>query len=126
MNLLQRRKILKKANFLDLHPVKVIGEEPAEKPNRVNLLMPRFSNRYTSAMFQPRHKDMFIRIRLDDFGSFVWNSIDGINTAGEIARKLDTSGPEGFLPGEETHERVTSFLSMLYQQRYITFREITG
>jgi hypothetical protein len=123
MNFFKRRKILKKANFLDLTPVRMIGEEPLDE-TRISLLMPRFKNRYNSAMFQPRSKDLFIRIKLDQFGSQTWMLIDGNTTVGGIAEQLNREHPEKLQPADETPERVTKFLAMLYQQRYISFREI--
>jgi hypothetical protein len=123
MNFFKRRKILKKANFLDLTPVRMIGEEPLVE-TRISLLMPRFKNRYTSAMFQPRSKDHFIRIKLDEFGSLTWMLIDGKTPVAGIAEELNRDHPEKLHPAGETAERVTKFLAMLYQQRYISFREI--
>lgn len=123
MNFFSRRKILKQANFLDLTPVRMIGEEPVDG-KRINLLMPRFKNRYTSAMFQPRSKDHFIRIKLDEFGSMTWMLIDGQTTVGGIAEQLNQAHPETLQPADETPLRVTNFLAMLYQQRYISFLEI--
>jgi hypothetical protein len=123
MNFFKRRKILKKANFLDLTPVRRIGEEPLDE-TRISLLMPRFKNKYSSAMFQPRSKDHFIRIKLDAFGSMTWMLIDGQTTVAGIAEELNISHPDKLQPAGETPERVTKFLAMLYQQRYISFREI--
>jgi len=123
MNFFQRRKILKKVNFLDLIPVRMIGEEPGEA-GKISLLMPRFKSRVSSAMFQPRSKDHYIRIKLDAFGSDTWMLIDGNRSVAAISDRLNAVHPEKMNPPDETPERVTKFLSMLYQQRYISFREI--
>ncbi len=77
-------------------------------------------------MFQPRSKDLFIRIKLDQFGSQTWRLIDGKTNVGGIAEQLNREPPEKLEPAEETPERVTKFLAMLYQQRYISFLEILG
>ncbi|MEI7981777.1 MAG: PqqD family protein [Bacteroidota bacterium] len=123
MNFFQRRKILKKVNFLDLHPVRVLAHELRE-PEKVTLLMPRFKNRINSALFQPPSKERYIYIKLDFFGSRTWLFIDGTSRVSEICLNLMDHFPEELKSMEETQERVTKFLSMLYQQRYITFREI--
>lgn len=123
MNFFQRRKILRKANLLDLVPVRMIGEEPVEK-DRVSLLMPRFKNKTAAALFQPRSKDQYIRIRLDVFGSLAWMLINGEYTVGEIAETMKERHPELLRQEVETEERVAMFFAMLYQQRYISFREI--
>ena len=123
MNFFKRRRIFKKANFLDLHPVKVLTHELREDGG-ITLLMPRFKNRINSALFQPNSKEKIIFIKLDRFGGHTWLLIDGTDTVAQICSKLKEQFPEELKPVEETEERVTQFLSLLYQQRYISFREI--
>ncbi|MEI7500627.1 MAG: PqqD family peptide modification chaperone [Bacteroidota bacterium] len=86
--------------------------------------MPRFKNRINAALFQPNSKDKFIFIKLDQFGGNTWLLIDGHSTVAQISVKLKEQFPDKLKPVEETEIRVTKFLSLLYQQRYITFREI--
>ena len=123
MNFFKRRKIFKQANFLDLTPVRKLGHESRADEN-ITLLMPRFKNRINSALFQPVSKDKFVYIKLDRFGSHTWLMIDGVSTVTAICNNLKSLFPEELQPVEETEDRVTKFLSLLYQQRYITFREI--
>ena len=86
--------------------------------------MPRFKSRVNAALFQPPSKGKFIFIKLDRFGGHTWVNIDGNATVAQICEKLKEQFPEELIPVEETEERVTKFLSLLYQQRYITFIEI--
>lgn len=123
MNFLKRRKILKQSNFLDLRPVRILNHESRED-GLVNLMMPRFKNKYWSRMFQTRSRSEFIRIKLDPSGSRTWMLIDGEISVLRICEKLMEQYPDDFTHTEETENRVTKFLSMLYEQRYITFREI--
>lgn len=123
MNFFRRRKVLKKANFLDLRPVRVLGHELRDDGG-ITLLMPRFKNRVNSALFQPSTKGKFINIRLDRFGGNTWLFIDGYSTVAQICDRLNEHFPGELQPPEETESRVTRFISLLYQQRYITFREI--
>ena len=123
MNFFKRRRIFKKANFLDFRPVRVLGHEPREDGG-INLLMPRFKNRINSALFQPNSKGHYILIKLDRFGGHTWLLIDGHSTVADICSRLKEQFPEELQPVEETEVRVTNFLSLLYQERYITFREI--
>ena len=90
----------------------------------VTLLMPRFKNRVNSALFQPNSKDKFIFIKLDQFGGHTWLLIDGQASVIQICAGLKERFQEELKPVEETETRVTNFLSLLYQERYITFREI--
>jgi hypothetical protein len=123
MNFFQRRRIFKKANFLDLRPVRVLGHETREDGG-ISLLMPRFKNRINSALFQPNSKGKTINIKLDRFGGHTWLLIDGDSNVSAICERLQMQFPDELKSIEETEERVTRFLSFLYQQRYITFREI--
>jgi hypothetical protein len=123
MNFFQRRRIFRKANFLDLRPVRVLSHELRDDGG-ITLLMPRFKNRVNSALFQPNSKEKVIYIKLDRFGSHTWLLIDGFSKVSEICYRLNEQFPDELQPVDETEVRVTKFLSMLYQQRYITFREI--
>ncbi len=123
MNFFKRRSILKKANFLDLRPVRVHGHEVRDDGG-ITILMPRFKSKVNAALFQPNSKGKFIFIRLDRFGGHTWLLIDGYSSVAQICSTLKQQFPEELQPVEETEVRVTQFLSLLYQQRYITFREI--
>ena len=123
MNFLQRRKILKKVNFLDLTPVRLLSHEVREDGG-ISILLPRFKKQVASTLLQPPSKDKFIQIKLDRFGSSTWMVIDGQTSVDGISRKLEKEFPEELTGKEETDDRVTKFLSRLYQERYITFREI--
>jgi hypothetical protein len=119
----RRRKVLKEVNSLDLHPVRMIGSEKREEEN-INLLLPRFNNRLASKIFQPHWKEKFIKIKLDAFGSAVWELCDGIKDVNEICNNLQEQFPGKFGNLDETHERVGKFMSVLYQQKFISFKEL--
>lgn len=123
MNFFHRRKILKTANFLDLTPVRTVGHELNENGN-VTILMPRFRKKLISTLFQPPAKSKYITIRLDRFGSETWLLIDGRRNTAGISEVMKKTFPEEFSAGGESDERVTKFLSLLYDQRYITFAEL--
>ncbi|MCX6247993.1 MAG: PqqD family protein [Bacteroidetes bacterium] len=123
MNFFQRRKILKKANYLDLTPVRQMEYEKRDD-GRVDILMPRFKHPVLKKTLQPRWKQEYIQIHLDELGSAIWLSIDGTLRVGNLCAHLQETRPDKLQPPDETVKRVTEFLSMLYQQRYITFREI--
>jgi hypothetical protein len=123
LNFFQRRRILKKANYLDLTPLRQMEFETLEN-GKVDVLLPRFKHPVWKRALQPRWKQEFIRIHLDEMGTAIWNEIDGKIKVHELCIRLQASHPEKLHPPEETEKRVTDFLSMLYMQRYITFREI--
>jgi hypothetical protein len=91
---------------------------------KVDILMPRFKHPVWKRALQPHWKQEFIRIHLDEIGSAIWLRVDGKINVHEICSRLQVSHAEKLDPPSETERRITQFLSLLYQQRYITFREI--
>jgi hypothetical protein len=116
MNFFRRRKILKKLNFLEATPVRV-SEHRVEEDGKVTIVVPKFRNHAFNHWFLGRRPKNFL-IHLDQFGTDTWLQIDGKKNAGEICSELAEKGMDS------PEERVTKFLTTLYEQRYITFREI--
>jgi hypothetical protein len=123
MNFFQRRKILKNINYLDLTPVRLM-EYQLNDEGRIDILLPRFRNRFLKNVYRNSSKGEFIHIHLDQIGSEIWKIIDGILTVQAICSELNEKHPDKLHPAEETEKRVTDFLSLLYRERYISFREI--
>jgi hypothetical protein len=123
MNFFQRRKILKNANYLHLVPVRMMDYETKED-GRIDILLPRFKQGYWREIYRNSKKGEYIYIHLDHLGSSIWLMIDGIRTVEEICMQMKEKHPDKLEPTEETEKRVTQFLSLLYQQRYISFRQI--
>jgi hypothetical protein len=123
LNFFQRRRILKKVNYLELVPVRLMESVPGEG-GRIDLLLPRFRKTVWKRALQPRWKDEHIRIHLDEMGSAIWQQIDGKRNVTEICSVLQGLHPEKLSPQEETEIRVTKFLSRLYQERFISFTSL--
>lgn len=119
MNFLQRRKILKGINAFDLIPVRKC-EHQTEPDNLVTVLVPKFRNPKV-AKFMLGRKNNFISIHLDENGTFVWLQIDGIKTLHDIAEAMQAHFGETF---EQAGVRVNKFMTRLYDERYITFRQL--
>jgi hypothetical protein len=118
MNFFQRRKILKSANYLDLHPFPLCEYEKNEN-NLLTVFMPRFNNNLTRKIFN--NKTEHIKLKLDEFGSTCWLLMDGENSVKEIADKLYSKFGEKIQP---INERLTKFLTHLYMQKIIYFKEL--
>ncbi|MFH1936338.1 MAG: hypothetical protein ABIK52_02090 [Bacteroidota bacterium] len=123
VNFFQRRKILKKSNALDLIPVRLLNHEPRDDGN-LNILLPRFKKPWLARFMAPLKRKEFIRIKLDQSGSATWMLINGIRPVRTICEELEKENPGKMQPGSETIDRVNKFISILYQQRFITFRQI--
>lgn len=59
------------------------------------------------------------RIRLDEYGSFLWKQMDGVNTVGELAVLLQERYGEAAQP---LYERLISYLKILKNNRFIFFK----
>lgn len=123
MNFFKRRKILRNTSFLDLTPVRVNDHEHEEN-GIVVLLVPKFKSTRLSRFLVPGTKSSFFKIKLDELGSNTWLAMDGNKNVRALCDKLIVDLGEKFKPHEEVEKRVMRFLSQLYDQRYITFREI--
>jgi hypothetical protein len=122
MNFFERRRLLKKVNSLDLTPLRLL-EHTAGEGAKVSLLLPRFQGTIWKPVFQPHVRRKFIPIKLDNFGSATWLLIDGKSNVAEISNRLREQFPGDLQPGDDTETRVANFIFLLYDQRYITFRE---
>lgn len=118
LSLKERRKILKKANYLELHPVRKVNFEKDED-GKVRLLIPRFKNKLAKMLF--KNKSEFIKIVLDEIGSEAWLNSSGNKNVEAIAQILETKFGENVKPADE---RLTRFYTALYNQKFISFKEI--
>ena len=119
MNIFQRRKILKNENGLELIPIRRHKHE-MDEDGKVKLVVPKFNKQWMQKFFIAPAGKKTVNIQLDEMGSAVWLRIDGEKTVEEIAGELVSNYPDT----EEAQDRVLSFISMLYEQRYITFRQL--
>jgi hypothetical protein len=123
MNFFQRRKILKDANFLHLVPVRVMEHTVAED-GKVTVLLPRFKNKFWREVYRNSKKGEFITIRLDETGSAIWLLIDSTSSVEKLSENALAQHPDRFTTLDDAQTRITKFLALLYQQRYISFQEI--
>lgn len=123
MNFFKRRKFLKRANTLDLVPLRLLDHEIMEDA-KVAILLPRYRGKIFGPALQQRTNRKYINIKLDEFGSATWLLINGTDPVGVISEKLREKYPEKLSPGDETEDRVSKFIFVLYDQDYITFREL--
>lgn len=117
---LAKKKILKGSNFLDLTPLHRYAHE-LDPDGNVVLLVPRFTGFPGKQLLQPRLKNPYFKISLDEPGSAIWLLANGKSSVKEICRLAEEKLGEKINPA---HERVTTFFSQLYMRKLITFTEI--
>jgi hypothetical protein len=121
MNYFQRRKILKSTSAHDLIPIRVHGHTTVE--GKVVILVPKFKSKWIHKLF-PRTQQLFYRIKLDELGSITWLTISGDITVAGITSSVQQQLGEKAQSFEEAESRVSKFMSLLYDWRYVTFRQI--
>ncbi len=118
-NFFERRKILKNTSMLNLTPFRKI-EHKFEENGLVTLLYPKFKNTKFNKFMLGR-RSLYINMKLDEIGTASWLLIDGKKNAGQIADELNEKLGEKIQP---VHDRLGKFLSLLYNNKYISFKEI--
>ncbi len=122
MNYFQRRRILRQISASDLIPVRIHGHDIKE--GKVVILAPKFESKWMHNLF-PRTEKLFYRIKLDELGSVTWLNISGDKTIAEITQTIVHEFAEKSASFDEADSRISKFMSLLYDWKYITFRQIT-
>ncbi len=108
-----------KINYLELTPVRVAEFEQNE--DKVIILIPKFETPVFRKILIPPHKKENIHIKLDEIGSTLWLLIDGETKVSDLCSTMNEKFQEKIQPVEE---RVTYFLTQLYDNKYIKFKEV--
>ena len=116
----ERKKILKSVNTLDLTPIKLYSEE-VDNDELVTVIIPKFKNKIVVKLVSPKLKSDHFKIKLNKFGTTVWSKINGKTKVDQIIKDLKKKFGDEI---KEEHERTTKFIFQLYEQGFITFKEI--
>lgn len=107
-------------NYLELTPIANYNYEKNEK-GLINVLVPRFTDKIFGKILQPRLKSKYIKANLDEIGTATWLLINGSKNVHQIANDLSKQFGDKIHP---VNERLTQFLTQLYQAGFISFAEI--
>ncbi len=119
MNSFQRQKVQSSdtVNLLDLRPRRC-REWEIDGENLVTILVPKFSSRFLRRWLLPRLKKRNFHVRLDAYGSLVWQHCDGNTTVAEIGKLLQKRFGEQVEP---VYERLALFFRQLEKSKFIVF-----
>lgn len=112
----QRRKILKSVPFEELTPIKLFPIEE-EIDGIKYILIPRFKSNFFRKLFAFRGE--MIRVKLDNYGSQIWNLINGNTKIKNIIDKFSENNSDI----KDARDRTVIFISQLYSNGFITFKE---
>jgi len=116
----RKNSVLSNINYLELTPYRLF-EYIVEDNSKVSVLIPRFTNKVLKKIINPFLKSPYVKTLFDEFGSHVWQEIDGKKKVSDIAQSLKNKFGEKAEPAEE---RVTKFLTQLYSYKFLKFKEI--
>jgi len=108
-----------KINLLDLVPIRNIKWEKKEN-SLIVLLKPKFTQAFLSKHVLPRLKNPYYRIKLDDMGSYIWESCDGQSTVKELAEGLKNKFGDRVEP---LYDRLALFLQSLEKNHFILYKK---
>lgn len=107
-------------NLLELKPARNLKWEVGNN-GEVILLVPKFQNRFLVKNLMPRIKRPFFKIKLDNYGSLIWNYCDGNTTVGEMSDKLKENFGENFDPA---YDRIGKFVNQLVRDKFLNISNI--
>lgn len=116
----ERQKILKSANTLELTPLRIYSEQKNDD-GLVTVIIPKFKNKIAVKFISPRLKSDHFKIKLDKFGSSVWENINGSTKVEKIIKSVKKKFGDEL---EQEEERITKFIFQLYSQGFISFKEL--
>jgi hypothetical protein len=116
---IKRTLSLKQAeqNLFDLIPERKSEFEKAAD-GTVWIIQPKFTNKLIVKYILPYLKRRTFKVKLDEFGSAVWNQIDGQTTIEQIGQNLHTEFGDQIEP---VYDRLALFFQSLYRLRFIQY-----
>lgn len=106
----------------DVVPRRTIGWEDGPDGGAV-LLVPRFRRGPLARWLQPRLKRPYIRVKLDEIGSFAWRKMDGNTSFASIVEAMKREFRDRVNPPEE---RLSQFLTILYRNKFVQLYKPSG
>ncbi len=109
----------KKQNYLEFVPVKNPEVEFKTNEDGVVVLFKEWTGFYHKIAQKFFHKPRVSQIKMDEYGSFVWNAVDGKSNVYDVALKTEKAYPDM----EKALSRVIKFLEILHDNGFITWME---
>lgn len=105
---------------MQLIPEKACKWEMDSASGQVKVLIPRYGSWPYSFLIQPRlsQEKKFIRIPLEDRGSFLWGLIDGQRSIGDFVASFVEKFPDD---KSDAPQRLGAFLYQMHENKFVTF-----
>lgn len=106
-----------KINLLDVVPCRDEHILTENEGGLSVIAFPRFKHAWMRKYLLPKNLSPYIRVRLEEHGTAVWNLIDGKRTVREIILLLSNH----FENEEDYDIRVTTFITQLRKDKFIKY-----
>ncbi|MBN1541264.1 PqqD family protein [candidate division KSB1 bacterium] len=107
------------ANLLDLKPCHNVAWEKTND-DRIALVTPRVQNPVLRKLFKPLLKNPDFRIFLDEYGSWIWQHIDGDKTVSQLGELMEQQFGEAIQP---VYDRLGLYINQLARHRFILLQD---
>lgn len=107
-------------NLLKFVPVRHIKYITDPETNLIIIKKPKFTNRFLQKHLLPVLSNKEFSIKLDEYGSHVWQEIDGKKNIQQIAEQLKEKYGESVEP---VYERVGKFIVSLEKNKFIIYKQ---
>ncbi len=116
---IKKQKPNREYNLLELIPNRNYKHKYREE-NLIDVLVPRFNDKFFGKWLQPRLKNPYIRANLDIFGSNIWELINDEYSVAQIIDIME----EKFTGEKDLKDRIIIFIQNLYRNGFIKFINI--
>jgi len=114
----KRKNKIPELNYLELIPFRIHESEIVNGITKI--LIPKFKSQFFQNMI-PKSKSKYLRVKLDELGSSVWEAIDGKKDVSRIVDELSEKFGERIQPAED---RITKFFTQLLNSNFINFKQL--
>jgi len=109
-----------KINLLDVIPCRADHILTENEGELSVIAFPRFKSAWMRKFLLPKGMSPYIRVRLEEHGTAVWNLIDGKRTVKDIIELL----ADHFTEEEDYGSRVTIYITQLRKDKFIKYLTI--
>ena len=108
----------KQGNYLDFVPMANPKNSWSEDDKGIVTIDMVHRGFYASIAQKFFHTPRVSHIQLDEYGSFLWKEIDGVQNVGALARKMKEQFGE---KAEPLYDRLVKYMQILHNNEFILF-----
>lgn len=113
-----KHKTKNKINLMNVVPIRDdLVETSYNEAGLVILSYPRFRNQWVQKYFVPKKMNSHFSVELEEYGSVLWDLIDGSNTVSDIVQCIQSK----FKDEPQMEDRVLLYIRQLHKDKFIKY-----